>query len=432
MTKHSSAYDDIMGRPPSKLVKIGTTVALLAFAGILAVMWSVSYPDKVKGQVRMTTKIPPISVISKVTGYVELYKTEGEEVNRGELLGTIRNPAEPADVAELESIVINLMEFNKEDYLDYVPVQTLSLGEIQPAFDRFNETIGDFLLVENDRSDENKKQAIRNQRRKYEESIAFINDQIKALREEKAIALNTEKVRAQKKYNSDGDITQYNSVLEKIKRIEREIKEKEANREAFRRDITESNLSIMGEDIKVRTGSKIKLNDIKKQLNNLKNAVDAWKNKYYILSPADGTVTYYNAQVKESLIKENEEVMAILPDHSDNDIVATMQIPLIGSGRVEEGQKVQIKFDTYPALEYGYVVGRVAKKSKLTETKKIKNDAEEIIKEQEMYNLIVELPAGMSTTRSKKIDFRQGMPAVGEIITEETRLLYRVFGKVFE
>ena len=420
MAKHSSAYDDIMGRPPGNLVKTGTTVAFLAFTGILAVMWTISYPDKVEGRVRMTTEIPPVSVISNVTGYVELYKAEGEAVNRGELLGTIRNPALPEDVGILEEIVINLMEFNKEDYLDYVPVDTLSLGEIQPTFDRFNETIGDFLLVENDRSDENKKQAIRNQRSKYEASIGYIDEQIKALEEELEIAKKTEKITAQNKYNESGDITEYHASLEKIKRLEREITEKKANRRALETDIKDSNLKIFGEDLKVRKGSKTKLNDINKQLNLLKNAVDEWKNKYYILSPAAGRVTYYDAQIKESLIKEKQEVMAIVPNHTENDIVGQTEIPLVGSGKVDVGQKVQIKFDTYPALEYGYVEGRVKEKALLPDPK------------EEKYKLLIELPDGMVTTRGKKIDFRQNMLADGEIVTEETRLLYRIFGKMFE
>ena len=49
----------------------------------------------------------------------------------------------------------------------------------------------------------------------------------------------------------------------------------------------------------------------------------------------------------------------------------------------------------------------------------------------EVYSLTIELPKGLVTSRGDSIAFRQNMLADAEIITEEARLIERVFGAAF-
>lgn len=417
---HSNAFHDIMGRPPRKLVSIGTTVAFLAFAGIIAVLWSVSYTDKAKGRLRMTTKMPPVAVKAQAGGYVILDKSEGEVVIKGEELGMMRNPADRADVTTLEQIVTNLMEYNKDDYLYYIHADTLNVGSIQSAFDKFNETISDFVLVENDRSDETEISRIIRKKNTDKRSVAYLEETIQKLEEKLEIMSANGKEEAQKQFNRDNDRTAYYNYLSEIKDVQVEITKQKANLASLKAQVEGSALNILSEKIKVKNGSNNKLQEIRSALNLLKNAIDKWKNDYLILAPASGTVTYYDTQINASPVAQGQDILAIIPQQSEEtDIIGKMKLPLKGAGKVETGQPVQIRFDIYPYLEYGFVRGIVKSKSLLPGA------------DEEQYSLDIALPVGLVTTKSDTLRFRQNMLADAEIITEESRLLTRIFGKFF-
>jgi len=96
-----------------------------------------------------------------------------------------------------------------------------------------------------------------------------------------------------------------------------------------------------------------------------------------------------------------------------------VDLPQVGSGNVEEGQEVVIKFDNYPFHEYGLIEGQVKRKS-------------DIPQENNTYKLEVELMNGLRTSKGRELQFNQGMQGSAEIITKERRFLYRLFENVFD
>jgi len=67
LEKHSHEISDILSRPPRKLVAYGTGIAVLTLLSVLGIMWAISYPERVEGRLRMTTTVPPISVIANAS-----------------------------------------------------------------------------------------------------------------------------------------------------------------------------------------------------------------------------------------------------------------------------------------------------------------------------------------------------------------------------
>jgi HlyD family secretion protein len=93
-----------------------------------------------------------------------------------------------------------------------------------------------------------------------------------------------------------------------------------------------------------------------------------------------------------------------------------VQLNRIGSGKVKPGQKVNIKFDNYPYMEYGMVEGKVNRISKVPT-----ND---------YYALEVDLPNGLTSTYGKTFEFNNEIQGSAEIITDDLRLIQRIFNPI--
>ena len=78
-------------------------------------------------------------------------------------------------------------------------------------------------------------------------------------------------------------------------------------------------------------------------------------------------------------------------------------------GKVREGQRVIVKFPSYPYQEFGTVLGQVAGIADMS-----KDTA---------YVLRVVFPDGLVTNAGKTVAFRNGLTASGEIDTEDLRLM---------
>ena len=76
-----------------------------------------------------------------------------------------------------------------------------------------------------------------------------------------------------------------------------------------------------------------------------------------------------------------------------------------------------LRLENYPDTEFGTLEGTITKMSVITD-------------EDGMYAIDVALPDTLVTTFGKEIDFQQEMRGVGEIITEDLRLIERFFYQV--
>jgi HlyD family secretion protein len=107
-----------------------------------------------------------------------------------------------------------------------------------------------------------------------------------------------------------------------------------------------------------------------------------------------------------------EPLLSIVPFET-GEIVGRINLKMLRSGKVKEGQKVNIKLIGYPYLEYGIVRGIVKAKSPIPA-----GDA---------YTIEVDLPEGLTTLYGRKLDFTQNMQGNAEIITDDDlRLLQKI------
>jgi multidrug resistance efflux pump len=151
---------------------------------------------------------------------------------------------------------------------------------------------------------------------------------------------------------------------------------------------------------------------VKESYEELKNAILSWRQQYLFVSPIEGRVSFFNFWAKNQHVNTGDEVLSIVPK-ATHKIIGRMLMPIQNSGQVKKGQKVIIRLAAYPFQEYGMLIGT------------IKNIS--LLPSQETYAVEVGLPNQLTTTFKKKIELKSELSGTAEVITEDLRLLERVF-----
>ncbi len=111
-------------------------------------------------------------------------------------------------------------------------------------------------------------------------------------------------------------------------------------------------------------------------------------------------------------------VVVAAASNDSNTFIGFAQLKMNPLGKVQIGQRVNLKFPNYPYLEYGVVKGVVRKITSIPSG--------------ETYSLEVTLPGQMVSTFGKKFEFQKELKGTAEIITEEQRLLDRILHPVMK
>jgi HlyD family secretion protein len=156
-------------------------------------------------------------------------------------------------------------------------------------------------------------------------------------------------------------------------------------------------------------------NTLIEAMNVLKSRLAYWEQTYIIRATIEGKVSFTNFWSKNQQVKKDEIVFAVIPE-KQSQIIGRISLPVKGAGKVAVAQKVNIRFDNFPFMEYGYVVGRVKSIS--------------LIANNENYIVEVDLPQDLRTNYNIPLKFSQELKGSAEIITEDLRLIQRFVNPV--
>jgi len=107
------------------------------------------------------------------------------------------------------------------------------------------------------------------------------------------------------------------------------------------------------------------------------------------------------------------EVVVTAPsDGQTNTLTTVVRLKQYLTEKVKVGQKVILKFDSYPYLKYGVVSGRVIGVASLPT--------------HDSYPIEISVPYPMVTGSGEKVVFQQELSGTAEIVTEKERLLNRL------
>ncbi|MCF8372249.1 MAG: HlyD family efflux transporter periplasmic adaptor subunit [Bacteroidales bacterium] len=411
----SDDFQEIIGRTPSWMVRYGIIAITLSILVLLVGSYFFKYPDIIKSRIVITTENPPVSIIARADGKLQgLVVGDNEPVTPGQLLAFIETPANTRDIQRISQILSPFVN-DKTALLDSISTINLDssfrLGDIQVSFLNFKSAINDY---------------------NYFFELNYYPQKIESLEEE----INQHKV-------------QYNRVYRQRNLLEEEYK---LSKNQFQRD---SGLHLKGlisdvefekarstiikkkydfEDVRTKlSDSKIRMSvlnqeildlqlnfaDNKKQLelrlietfDKLLSEIATFEQKYILRSPIKGRISFNKIWSNNQFLRENETVFTIVPEEQTK-IIGKLDLPVKNSGKVKPGQRVNIKLENYPYLEFGMVLGIVERISSVPENN--------------YYTLEVSFPNGLTTNYNRELPFSQKMQGDAEIITENISLLKQI------
>lgn len=410
----SDEVREIMEKTPIWIIRWGITLILIIILLIIAGSYFFSYPTIIHSKIIVTTENPPASIKARTSGRIQdIFVEDKQIVSPGDILAIIENPAEYSDVVLLKS----KLSFVKDFFYYYDPEMVsvfntnLKLGELQYSYSTYLKSLNDYRnFLQLDYHDKkikslNQELALyKDYYRRLSKQLGLLKDKL-ALREKQ---FSRDSILFMQNVISNAEFEQSKSAL--FKELS-EIEAAELNLSSTEIDMANTQKNILELELEKTEQLKQQKLELLKEYENLSAEVSKWELNYLLKSPVEGQVTFTKIWSENQFIKENETVFTIIPQNPGK-IIGKIHLPIKGSGKVKTGQKVNIKFDNYPYLEYGIVKGVVKNIS--------------MVPEDSNYFVEVYLPEGLKTFYNKELKFTQEMQGEAEIMTDELSLFMRI------
>jgi len=393
-----------MNTPPGSTIRWGTAIVTLAIILLIFISWIIKYPHIVRAEAVITTENPPEN----------LFVNDGDIVSSGSILGIMETTASYESIKWLSGMLDTIrsedMPTSYNDLEIKLPDNPV-LGEIQDQYSAFRKAYYDYINHIQIDYYGKKIEAV-------QDEVISIKDYISQLKNKEGLTATSLEIE-KNKYLRDSLLNEQDILPDaelensKQKYYSTKIELVQVSLEAAARRI---DLASKNQELQDLTAAREEerqkyRSTLDNELLKLKTRLDWWIQNYLLVSPIDGKVTFTSFWSEYQSVREGETVMTVVPG-GKNEIIARIRIQMASSGKVKEGQDVNIQLEAYPYLEYGMVHGIIRSKS--------------LVPQDNLYVVDVELPDGLSTFYGKHLEFNQNMSGRAEIITEDMRLIERL------
>lgn len=405
---------DIMQRMPHWTIRWGISIlfAIIALLGLFA--WVYRYPNLIRAEVVVSASQPPAMLKARATGKItQLLVHDNERVDSGQLLAAIENPAHTEQVLSLEHYLDDLAPFfhHFDPALWKIPDSKLVLGDVQAAFAEFTIQANNYLNFIQQPLFLDNIQAVKQQL--HMQKVYYDRLWSQRILQENDLKLSVQTFRRDSILYRAGVLADADFELVSKDYIARQLEfEKIRSQLAFTQaGIYELEQAVAQWQLQYEEQQQTLRLAVLKARELLEHSIAQWKLDYLLISPFAGRVNFDRVWAMNQHVVAGSTVMTIVPD-GEQELVGKAYINTRGAGKVKPGQRVNIKLNNYPYMEYGMLIGRVKQKSE--------------VPVDDFYALEIELPDQLLTNYGRQLELQQELWGECEIITEDLRLLQRV------
>ncbi|SHG29845.1 HlyD family secretion protein [Fodinibius roseus] len=412
----SAEVQEIIGRPPHWLVRWGIT----AFFGVLMLVllsaWAIKYPEAINAPIRVTAIDAPKTLESKINGkLVRLLIENDRHVEEGEVLAWLESTASHRQIMELSAQVNSMRTWLIDGQLHQFRAVHLDgysdLGELQNDFQSFEQTWREFVSYLPGGFYHQKQDIL-------EQEMEYTRQLLERLREQKQIQEEDYQL-AQQEYNRQ------KTLADKGLAAPAEMAKVESNLLGRRLPLQQTESAIISNKAD-QTAKQQQLMELEKQiaeqqaiflqaLNTLKSTIEEWKEQYLLEAPVSGQIIYAGILQENQTLRTGQEIFYIQPENTQ--FFGEMTVSQNSFGKIREDQRVLIRFSGYPHQEFGSVPGRIDYLSSIPVRDSV-------------FFAKVRFPEGFSTNYGRELTPTDGMRGQAEIITQDMRLLERVYNNI--
>jgi multidrug resistance efflux pump len=414
----SEEVKEILGQIPSWIIRWGMVLVLFVIALIFFGSYIFKYPKIIIAPVKVTTENPPSNIIARTNGQiVDLFVVDNQNVKAGQTLALIENTSIFQDVSELkvymDSFSYVLADADKAASFNFP--KSLVLGELQPDYANFlklHEDMRNFIQLDYYKQ---KIASLENEIDRFNAYSSTLKKQSSILKSEMKLAGNQferdsvlfkKDVIPQKEYDDSKTLFLQKQRAYEVSRSTLVNNDIEITR--LQQQILDLGLQESKDFEKLQLANAEAYDNLSAELAN-------WEKKFVLKTFISGTVSFTRIWSENQNVREGDMVMSVIPENA-GEIIGKIELPINGAGNVKTGQRVNVKFDNFPYMEYGMVLGVIKSISLVTN-----NNA---------YSVLISLPEGLKTTYNKDIMFSQDMQGEAEIITDDLRLIERILNPI--
>ncbi len=414
----SDEFQEIVQQSPRWMIRSGISLILSIVLLLLCGSYFFRYPDVINANIVVLSENPPAYLAARTTARIDsMLVTDQQMVTNDQVIAILESTARFEDAMRLKEMLAQMEPFMLTfDTLRAVqPGVDLQLGDIQSDYSSFVRLYNDYFTFERLKLYPKKIKSLRQQvamnriyydrlwaqKQDMEADFKIVNNQFKrdSLLLMKGVLsdLDLEKSKAtliQKKYNLNVARTK--------------LAETQSSNLKLDQDVVNTEMEYADQKKKSQN-SLIEANNV------LKSRLAYWEQTFVIKSSISGKISFSNFWSKNQQVKKDEIVFSVIPE-KQSQIIGRISLPIKGAGKVAVGQKVNIRFENFPYMEYGFIKGTVKSIS--------------LIPSNENYVVEVEMPQDMKTNYGIPLKFSQEMKGSAEIITEDLRLIQRLYNPV--
>jgi multidrug resistance efflux pump len=402
---------DFLEQVPTWTVKWGIIAISIIMVAIVLLTLVIHYPTIVTAEFSLNTVNAPKAIVIKVDGRIEkLFIKENQFIKENFILAYIESSANHNQILDLEKKIQKLN--NVDDYnffKDIIFDNYNNLGDIQSQFQTFHQNYSQLLLSLKGQYYVKRKQTLLFDIKEIGKINQSLNEQYDLHSNDLELAKKEFKVHerlySQKVIPSLDFYKEESKLLNKqipLKNIQNSIHTNNSLINSKQREMLELDNSI-----------QLQKEALLQSINSLKAGISTWKSRYLLTAPTDGRIYLSGLLQEKQFFKSGSEVLYI--NSIQNKITGEIRIPQNNFGKVKIGQKVLIKFQGYPYGEYGAIEGFI---SSIAQLPSINNGT---------FRAIVNLPNGLISNSNKRLNYKIGMLASAEIITEDLTIFERLF-----
>jgi HlyD family secretion protein len=411
---HSDEIEEILGNPPGWILRRGIFVIGIVLAVLFVGTFIFHYPDIIQAPVVITSENPPSLVVARSGGRIMSFIVKNnQQVTRGDYLAVLENPSDYSSISNLKKFFLKA-DSAGNTLPDLEPEsETLThLGDLQEPYLAFIKSLQDYKRYKSLALNENKIARLEKQIRYTEAYINTLSEQKQLQEGNLNIALSQFKRDTSlfaQKVLTPAEFENSQSLLISAKTAYKDSELKISGSQIEKSQLEQEVIELQLNEEK---DSKQYFDEINNNYRTLKSQFDSWELAYVLKSTTSGKVSIGNYWSENQVVKAGDVIMSIVPDEKKEPF-GKITLPMQGSGKVKNGLFVNIKMAGFPYMEYGMIRGKVKSISP--------------VPDQGRYYVEIELPEGLTTNYGKVLPFNQEMDGTADIITEDMKLIERIF-----
>lgn len=418
---YSEPVQEIMGSIPSLVTRWGVTVIAGIFALIIIGCCIIKYPQTLTSTITLTSENPPSDLASRYDGLLDtVCVANGQKVRSGDLIALLATPADYGDILAVRGILDSLSSLERDAFPDAVSSPSLygnyRLGDIQSGWSELVRSCRAYRNWAEIDQTGNQKRLVTEQIRKnseyYDNLLAQreimeqdMRYELAGLERDSLLMVRGAVSRAEYETSLKNWISKKGSLAS----FEATLTSTQLSILLLRQQLTELEIQRQNEETEHLRG-------IMQQASQLKAQVAQWLEQYAVISPADGTVSLQKVWSRGQHVMVGDVIASVVPDNGDR-VIGRLQVPSSGFGKVEEGQRVNVRLNGFPYMEFGVLKGVVESIPAVPQTVTTA-EGNSIV-----YTVEVSFPDSLVTTYGKELPMVQQMDGTAEIITRDRRLI---------